>query len=597
MDTELQALEWLVKGIASQAGSDVFSYLMEFKSPKRYVNFFDLYPQVKNPNDVPDPNVRLALREVVSRFDIDQSKAHLSLSSLAEGVAFVPGGPGAGKTSWALTIALLAQAGVRPCKVLYLVDINNAADDSADRMQALYHKVGLNKTVIRVPSWGGVDEEFLNDDEKRGSIPMSLRKADFTEGFLSAESFLQEEGNEGKAPTLHQRAYQLFNSPEYQASEAAHYNEILGALWKINAKGGNKQNYEVDVEALRKVLIPLYFHAIRDADFIATTPIAARRIKNIFRPDIVVFDECGHARELTTMTSLAFFRPKAFFFVGDHRQTEPYTEDTTHRFAAQLKISTMERAEANGAAPNQLLVNHRAHGSLERLASGLFYQGRMRSDKRGNAQLFPNSVIYLRNWIKSLPGRVTNQRVKTSGNFDGVPRLIIDHWGNTFRQAKDGTSSWSVAHHEFVMEQVLALIQDPNFTQVDGKRSGTIMIISPYKAATQKYLQALRDCGLKKRRKNRVMIRTVDTAQGQEADLVFLDLVKDHGTVHTDNPKRLCVSLTRARQAEIIMMSSEMVSIQRGGVNTNARRIWKLCESGEAGAILHIEPPKADYTN
>ncbi|KAK4229567.1 P-loop containing nucleoside triphosphate hydrolase protein [Podospora fimiseda] len=597
MQTELQALDWLVRGIASESGSNVFSYLMEFKNPKNIVNFFDLYPQVKNLNAVPDATVRQGLKEVVGRFDQDQSKAHRALSSMPEGVAFVPGGPGAGKTSWALTIALMAQAGATPCKILYLVDINDAADDSADRMQALYNKIGLNKTAVRVPSWPGVDDEFLEDNDKGASMPKSLRKADFTQGFLSAETFFNEEGNENKALTLHQRAFQLYNSELYHTTEPAQYNEIVGALWKLNAKHGMKKDYQADIEALRKVLVPLYFHAIRDADFIATTPIAARRIRTVFRPDIVVFDECGHARELTTMTSMAFFRPKAFFFVGDHRQTEPYTEETRHMYAGQLKISTMERAEANGAAPNQLLVNHRAHGGLERLASGLFYQGRMRSDKRGNDQLFPRSVMYLRNWIKSLPGTMGDQRFKISGNMDGVPRLIIDHWGNTFRQAKDGTSSWSVAHHEFVMQQVIGLIQDTDFKQVGGSRAGTIMIISPYKAATQKYLQAIRESGLKKRRKQRILIRTVDTAQGQEADVVFLDLVRDHGTSHTDNSKRLCVSLTRARQAEIIMMSSEMVSARKGGVNTNVRSIWKLCESGEAGAIMHIQPRQADYKN
>ncbi|KAK4162022.1 P-loop containing nucleoside triphosphate hydrolase protein [Cladorrhinum sp. PSN259] len=596
VNTERRALRWLVNGIAGEAGSSVFSYLMEFKNPKRHVNFCDLYPQVANLDLIPDSNVRLKMQDTIDRFDEDQRKAYHSLDRLPEGVAFIPGGPGAGKTRWALTVALLAQAGVNPCKVLYLVDINSAVDDSADRMQAIYENVGIKKTVMRLPSWGGVDKEFLEDGGSGGGIPRGLMNADFTEGFLHAESSGRDEG---KAPTLHRRAWELYQSQEYVSSQGAQYNNIQGALWKIQAKGGHQKNYQVDVEVLRKTLIPLYFTAIRDTDFIATTPIAARLITKIFRPDIVIFDECGHARELTTVTSLAFFRPKAFFFVGDHRQTEPYTEETGHRYEAQLKISTMERADANGAAPNQLLVNHRAHGGLERLASGLFYKGRMRSDKVGrNDLLFPRSVVYLQKWLQSIPDTVIDQKTSVSGKLEpgGVPRLIIDHWGNSYRQARDGTSSWSETHLEFVMEKVMALLQDQNFKQLDGNKPGTIMIISPYKAAMTKYLQAIQSRGLKKRRKDRVMVRTVDTAQGQEADVVFLDLVKDHGTVHTDNAKRLCVSLTRARQAEIIMMCSDMVSTQRGGVNFNTGRIWRLCQTGEAGAILHIRPRQANYT-
>lgn len=50
----------------------------------------------------------------------------------------------------------------------------------------------------------------------------------------------------------------------------------------------------------------------------------------------------------------------------------------------------MERAAANSAIAHQLLVHHRAYGGLERLASNLFYDGKMRSGKT-RAALFPGS--------------------------------------------------------------------------------------------------------------------------------------------------------------------------------------------------------------
>lgn len=468
--------------------------------------------------------------------------------------------------------------------MLYLVDINSAVDDSADRMQALYNKAGLKKTAVRMSSWPGVDKTFVEEDDKIGGIPKPLMVTDFTEGFLRAESCPRDDT---KAPTLHQAASEVFNSPDYQVTEAVQFNKILGELWKIKTTGGHKKNHQADLEALRKTLVPLYYSTVRDGDFIATTPVAAHRITKIFHPDIVIFDECGHARELTTMISLAFFRPKAFF-VGDHRQTEPYTEETGHTYAPQLKISTMERADADGATPNQLLVNHRAYAGLERLASCLFYKGQMRSDKP--ITQLPGSLVHLQNWMRSLPQR--HKEHKVSGRLGVVPRLIIDHWGNTFKQTKEGTSSWSPVHHEVVMGHVKELLRDQKFTQIDGETPGTIMILTPYRAATTKYLEDVTK--LKKRMKDRVMVRTIDTAQGQEADVVFLDLVRDHGTTHTDNPKRLCVSLTRAKQAEFIMLSARMVS---SGMNNHTRKIWKLCESGEAGAILHIRPPKANHTN
>lgn len=48
--------------------------------------------------------------------------------------------------------------------------------------------------------------------------------------------------------------------------------------------------------------------------------------------------------------------------------------------------------------------------------------------------------------------------------------------------------------------------------------------------------------------------RTIDTCQGGEADIVFLDMVRSDATDFTDDPNRLNVAITRARQGEIIMM-------------------------------------------
>jgi hypothetical protein len=79
------------------------------------------------------------------------------------------------------------------------------------------------------------------------------------------------------------------------------------ALQNILSAESN-ENLEANMEALRKGLIPLYFDTLRFADFVATTPVTAPRIAKIFKPRLVIFDECAHAREL------AYFEPKAWFF-------------------------------------------------------------------------------------------------------------------------------------------------------------------------------------------------------------------------------------------------------------------------------------------
>jgi hypothetical protein len=119
---------------------------------------------------------------------------------------------------------------------------------------------------------------------------------------------------------------------------------------------------------LRRKLIPLYYDVISEADFIVATPVvASKHLAGFYKPDLIIFDECAHAHELSTLIALAHFEPKAWFFTGDHRQNEPYVNTT--RFAqenkphlrrirlgvrTQLRISTMERAAVNGAIPHQL---------------------------------------------------------------------------------------------------------------------------------------------------------------------------------------------------------------------------------------------------
>ncbi|KAK4192457.1 P-loop containing nucleoside triphosphate hydrolase protein [Podospora australis] len=573
MKGELRALNRLMNGNASQKGKDAFAYLLNFRNPRRIVDFGEIFPHMVDLKEISDPDVRRRLEESLAGFDEDQEKAYKGLRALPAATYFVPGGPGAGKTWWTLTMTALAQAGARSCRALYLLDINSAADDAADRMQGIYQTTGVNKAAVRLTGWPSgrpVEEEVLENstvDQAQVAFGTRLECADFTEGFIR-ERNTHGAREETKAPNLDQAAWDLYNQYPEQ------YNDVTFALWRLFNNTSQEKNRATDLEYLRTTLLRLYQQVIASADFIATTPIQALRLFGVFRPDLVIFDECAHARESNTMISVAYFEPKAWLFVGDHRQTEPYTAGQDHQFVQQLRVSTMERADANGAANNQLLVNHRAYGGLERMASSIFYGGAMRSDKSGD-ELFPPSVCHLRNWLKSL---TTGKRV--SGTLR-TPRLIVD-FGRADTKP-DGTSTWNPTHFEFVMDQVEALMMDPQFLDVGGKRKGNVIILSPYKAAVNKYLGAVNQLKGKKL-KQRVLVRTVDTAQGQEADVVFLDMVNKYATTHTENPKRLCVATTRARQAEIIVMSKEMKNSRDGRL---ASKIWSACEKGN-GQIVHM---------
>ncbi|KAK3900542.1 hypothetical protein C8A05DRAFT_35825, partial [Staphylotrichum tortipilum] len=400
MLAELGALNRLAKGKASVAGMNAFNYLMSFSNPRATVDLTAPFPHLADLGKVPDARLRETLRDIVAGFDEDQGRAFSGITSLPDRICFVPGGPGSGKTWWALTMALLAQSGVEPCRVLSMVDINKPADDAVDRFYAMCRKLGVEKSIIRVGAWPLEDEEEEVDDND-------------------------------------------------------------------------------------------------ETDFIATTPVSETRLRGACHPHIVIFDECVHSRECSTLISLAHFDPEAWFL--------------------SLKMSTMERADRNGAVSLQLLVNHRAYGSLERLASGMFYGGIMRSN-RTDDELHPPSVEHLRHWLSTTTFDRTSIRVLRSL---GTPRLIISH--DSARPSQAGKSCWNLTHQTLVMGQVNALLRDPDFQQISSDELGTIMILSPYKAAAKHYQGCLNKLPTREM-KRRVPVRTVDTAQGQEADVVFLDM-------------------------------------------------------------------------
>lgn len=121
----------------------------------------------------------------------------------------------------------------------------------------------------------------------------------------------------------------------------------------------------------------------------------------------------------------------------DHRQTRPFVASDDVRdnpWVPQMLVSMMERADRAGAVPHSLLINHRAYGGLQQLASNMFYKKKMISGHTDD-KLFPPSVQHLQRYL---------ERFLDPGQTCREPRLIV--FSPRRSEVKVGTSWFNEDH-------------------------------------------------------------------------------------------------------------------------------------------------------
>lgn len=102
-----------------------------------------------------------------------------------------------------------------------------------------------------------------------------------------------------------------------------------------------------------------------------------------------------------------------------------------------MLVSMMERADRAAAVPHSLLINHRAYGGLQQLASGMFYKMKMISGHPDEG-LFPPSVQHLQRYL---------ERFLDPGQTCREPRLIA--YSPRRGEVKVGTSWFNEDHGVF----------------------------------------------------------------------------------------------------------------------------------------------------
>ncbi|EWY88424.1 hypothetical protein FOQG_01694 [Fusarium oxysporum f. sp. raphani 54005] len=569
----------------SQKCKAAFEMILNFEgSKKTIVNLHSIFPHLRNPRHR-DYRVRYSLLRRFRSFNKDHMAAFDGLKAIPNGLYFVNGCPGAGKTEWNMVVSALIQSVRRPGAkkrynpILFLVDLNKTVDDAADRYWNLAKECGLHLRIIRMHGW---PYEMKNSERLGKNQAQDCdQQTDFTRKFLttaSIEKTLNAGRNPNKAPTLDEAAWDYYEK---------HKHGGFVALKKVLSRMEANDALDHDEwKCLRNEVTKLYTAVLKQADFIATTPVAAYGgFSKLFKPDIIFVDEAPHARELTTLIPIAFFEPFAWIFTGDVNQTRPFVKSGDARdalkkglevnpYSEQLRLSLMARANRLGAINSSLLINKRAHGNLHKLPSDLFYGGKMSSDYPSSMQ-FPETVSYLRRHLEAFG----------SGRRLNANRAIIAL--SASKEESHCHSFWNPVNHRWVLAEVKKLLQDPSFrTITDSQQPGRVMIQTPYSVSMRQYAHVVKGWPIEWQERTEVL--TVDKAQGNQADVVFLDMVRTTKPGFMDEAQRLNVAITRARQAEIVLMHPAMTFRLRQGKRVPTDYTSKVWEDAVANDRLFV---------
>ena len=417
--------------------------------------------------------------------------------------------------------------------------------------------------------------------------------------------------------SLHRAALEYYlehrDEPRYEflraAIEAAHGEAAGETKSRTDGETGQEADGKarddaaestLTLEAAIKILYGEFLAQFRGT--IVTTPVAAAdaTVRGNFKPALVLMDEAARMRELTSLIGIAFYSPLAWIFTGDPMQSPPHINVehdlkngtlTSNPFAPTLTNSTLSRAVAGGAVKSYLRISHRLLGNLIMLPNRTSYTSMIRRPPRPPVGLSDSLAPFQQILAGMNPTQPKN-------DF----RLLVEFPGST--TDKVGTSTLNHTHVSWVITQVSHILGRENLHGV-GSNSGnpvTVLVVAMYKAQVLQYLDAAHRRGLDMRR---LKIKTLDSAQGDEADIVIGDFVGVHGPGFTAEPFRTALITTRARALNVTILNRGMfVGFESRGTVTRARhlaRVYKFhtsivrvtwCPDCETGTHTALECPR-----
>ncbi|KAK1988963.1 P-loop containing nucleoside triphosphate hydrolase protein [Colletotrichum cereale] len=574
---------------------EAFKYIQGFQrdDSMRSVNLHEKFPVLEELSQRNHrPSSSTCPEQIKAHYEkLDEAKQRVisNLDSLPAGFAFVPGVAGSGKTElikFIVAACTFGQGTAEPVPALYLAPNNQAVDDMANKFQGYFEKLGLDgapsiirlygldfetKSVTRVLAPGpSTAYQYFDEDKAQGVIQEMDSEAhgqdptDQAYQFLAVYQFermgVDMNNEQKKSRSKRIRSTNVSADTAAVAYYQAHADKYpdLSAILEISNRDRNLSND--NLKDLRR-LVKIIFHDML-FDFkgiICTTPVvAANATVKRFQAELVFTDEAARQSELSSLISVAHYNPFAWFYLGDPEQLKPYVgqaaKTTDNPFIRQMSVSLLERAVLAGVELGWLEFTHRLGGSLRSLPSRINYGKRMKS---GLGTLnWPPSTRAFANEMTQLLGD-THQKE--------LSRVVVQFPFSMSTLA--GTSSKNITHVRWVISQVKKMLRNPELQTVDSTEKARFLILPMYRAQVDLYRKMLLDEWTQRNISvedyQRIEVRTLDSAQGEERDLVIVDYVQTHKAGFCVDSSRNCLATTRAKQCEILIINAGMINHPR----------------------------------
>ncbi len=314
--------------------------------------------------------------------------------------------------------------------------------------------------------------------------------------------------------------YKIKNHKDYKVIEAGlkQMLKLTDTAFKFvrtltPEKREERLNARKDLKNLRKELRcfekQIFNEIIEQSDVICSTPISSfSKILRDIKFDVVVLDEASQAT--VGMSVILWNKAPKIILAGDHKQLPPFINSKSK--SSLFDISFMDFAIKKGKVSELLSNQYRMEGNIMNFSNQKFY----------------NSTL-----INSTKDTVSNN-IK-----------FIDTAGTGFNEDKDLYSGSYFNVGEGVL--IKKIIESENINKND------LLIITPYSAQMEYLKKEILD----------VKINTIDSAQGSEAKVVILSLVRsnENGEIgFLKDYRRVNVALTRAKQKMFVIGDSSSIA-------------------------------------